>query len=105
MSFITSFEKQALLPSPLEPKDMYENSAKDFYQLTHSPWLAGAKSAVKYGLPVAAVAALASPKGKKQLAAAALGSLVGGLAGIGSYSQQKYDNMTERAHLRYHLEP
>jgi hypothetical protein len=104
MSFVNSFEKTALLPMGSGVDSMYEDSAKKYYQITHSPLLAGATSALKYGLPTAAIAALVSPKGLKGRNAAILGGLIGGISALSSSTDQRYKNMLEKAHLEYHLE-
>lgn len=103
MSFSKGFEKTALIPLPEKYNELYENSAVKYYRLAHSPWLAGANSALKYGIPTAVITAIASPKNFKLRNAAALGSLVGGVAGLSSFGQQQYSNMLESAHLRYHI--
>jgi len=103
MSFIKSFEKVALIPVSEKYNEMYENGAVNYYKIVHSPWLSGAKSAIKYGLPTAVISAVVSPKSLKLRNALALGSLVGGITGLSSFGEQQYSNSLEAAHLKYHL--
>lgn len=104
MSFKKSFEKKALIPVPERYNDLYEDSAVNYFKLVHSPWLSGAKAAIKVGLPVAAIAAIASPKLLRLRNAAGLGAIAGGIAGLSAFGEQQYSNMLEKAHLRFHLE-
>jgi hypothetical protein len=104
MSFVNSFEKIAMLPLGSHQDDFYSESAKKYYQVTHSPILAGAVSAAKYGLPTAAISALVSPKGLRGRNAAILGGLVGAISGATTAADQKYKNSLEKAHIHYHLD-
>ena len=103
MSFVKYFEKIALLPVPDNVNELYENSAVKYYRVAHSPWLSGSRTALKYGLPSAVIAAVVSPKKIKLRNALAMGSLIGGLSGAASFGEQQYSNMLESAHLKYHL--
>ena len=103
MSFTNAFEKIAILPVGAGMDDLYDDGARKYYQVSHSPILHGAASAAKYGLPAAARAALVSPKGFKGKNAAILGGLIGAVAGVSTAADKKYKNMLEKAHLQYHL--
>lgn len=104
MSFIKSFEKTALIPMTAGMEDVYDEGAKKYYEVTHSPLIHGSISALRFGLPSAALTAIVSPKGLKTRNSLVAGALLGGLAGITTAADKKYKNMLEKAHVNYHLE-
>jgi hypothetical protein len=99
MSFKSEFEKVAVLLNPTDVPP--EVSA--YYKLVHSPTVTGTASALKYGLPAAAAAAIVSPSGKRAQNAALIGLGIGAIAAAAAAGEQVYKNMLEKAHLMYHL--
>ena len=108
MSFRTEFEKVADSHYQANPpglsNDRTSKALEDYYKVVHSPILAGAIRGVKYGLPAAAIGAVASPNGLRSRNALILGGAIGALTGLAAATQQIYSNATEKAHLVYHLD-
>lgn len=91
-------------PERKQRRDLGLEFLEEGYQFMHSPTVEGLSTGAKVGLPVAAISAIASPKGARLRNAAVLGTLAGALAGLPAAIQQAYANKLEDAHIKYHLD-
>jgi hypothetical protein len=99
MSFKSEFEKISVL---LNPTDV-PPEVSSYYKLVHSPAAVGAVAGAKVGIPAAALAAIASPEGRRLPNAALVGLGIGAIVAAAAAGEKAYKNMLEKAHLMYHL--